>query len=800
MSDAIGKINVQVAASTGAAVNEFDKLKGQLHATLRQLQRLQDVGRSDALTDATRGMVTQARLLPKGYADATREVHKLIAAHRERLRLEDVGAALPRGGAGRAAAPAGGGGGLGTVVKGGLVGLGLMAADLARDALTAPFDFAKQSVGLAAEAEKTKAAFDVMLGSAEKADRVLAGLRKYAADSPLGSGAVLDTARNLAAVGIAGDQLVPTIRMLGDIAGGDAERLKGVAKAYGDVTVKGQLMAQELNQFSNAGVPLLEELAKVSGRPKELMKAIIERGEFGSAEVVKSMKAMTSEGGRFFGMSDKYAQTYAGSVERVKDSWEGLQREFGKAVIEEFGLKGLAGGGAARLDQVRKGVDGLRPALRLAGEGFKGLTNLAAQAGAVLPGLSLGGAGAVVAAVPELARAGAVLRDVFQGLQAVRIDPVKTGLAAYDAVGVATLAVAGLMDEVETGAAAFQKNWIDPVKEFGKELGLVGTLIKAVVNPVGAGIDLALRPEVANVLGRLNQAREAAGLMALAGGRPGLAAVIAPAPSPPPPDLMGGGSWWSLAEKMAMQPVVPPTRQERARSRVDAGRAGVADRLGGVKAFLNPAAGVPGGAAVLDRADVGLAGLPAGATADPFAALTGGLGAVRRAADQTATGLQGLAGGLAGFGVAADQVKVPVGLPGNLAAEGVAIHERYEDPFVKLKKYDAQLQQMEAFQAITGDERARAFLDKKTELLGKPEFVPPPPAMEIGTRDFAGFEVAAVRKAMGADATSNDLPTLMRDNNELQKQTLDAARSLLRVFEAIKGSIAGPPLSLGGGH
>ncbi|OWK35700.1 hypothetical protein [Fimbriiglobus ruber] len=117
-------------------------------------------------------------------------------------------------------------------------GIGL-AAMFGGDILGGITDFTVGAVEAAADAEKTSLAFEVMTGSAEKAGDVLGKLRKYTADSPLGTGPVLDTGKMLLAYGVAADQVAPTVKMLGDAATGDAEKLKSIALAYGQVMTAG---------------------------------------------------------------------------------------------------------------------------------------------------------------------------------------------------------------------------------------------------------------------------------------------------------------------------------------------------------------------------------------------------------------------------------------------------------------------------------------------------------------------------------------------------------------------------------
>ena len=76
-------------------------------------------------------------------------------------------------------------------------------------------------------AEQAKVAFSTMLGSAEAGKRMFADLQKFAASTPLQLTTLQDASRTLLAFGVQGEQVIPTLRMLGDAAGGDAQRNVG---------------------------------------------------------------------------------------------------------------------------------------------------------------------------------------------------------------------------------------------------------------------------------------------------------------------------------------------------------------------------------------------------------------------------------------------------------------------------------------------------------------------------------------------------------------------------------------------
>jgi len=64
-------------------------------------------------------------------------------------------------------------------------------------------------------------------------------------------------------MGIQTQDLLPTLKSLGDVSAGLSVPLERLALNYGQVIAQGRLTGRELRDFTIAGVPLLDELAKM---------------------------------------------------------------------------------------------------------------------------------------------------------------------------------------------------------------------------------------------------------------------------------------------------------------------------------------------------------------------------------------------------------------------------------------------------------------------------------------------------------------------------------------------------------
>ena len=70
------------------------------------------------------------------------------------------------------------------------------------------------------------------------------------------------SAKQLLAYGIAADKVNDTLVRLGNIAAGLSIPLQDIAWLYGTTMTQGRLYAEDLNQFTGRGIPMIRELAK----------------------------------------------------------------------------------------------------------------------------------------------------------------------------------------------------------------------------------------------------------------------------------------------------------------------------------------------------------------------------------------------------------------------------------------------------------------------------------------------------------------------------------------------------------
>ena len=120
----------------------------------------------------------------------------------------------------------------------------------------------KKAVSEAADLEQIGVAYEVLIGSAEKAGKVIDKIKKAAASTPFQFKDLAKQGQTLMAFGTAADNVVDTMMMLGDISMGNSVKMESIVRAYGKIQAKGKATLEELNMLTENGVPIMAALAE----------------------------------------------------------------------------------------------------------------------------------------------------------------------------------------------------------------------------------------------------------------------------------------------------------------------------------------------------------------------------------------------------------------------------------------------------------------------------------------------------------------------------------------------------------
>lgn len=192
-------------------------------------------------------------------------------------------------------------------------------------------EFVTNVANVRGEFQKLEISFKTMLGSEEKAVRLMDQLVKTAATTPFSMGDIANSAKQLLAYGLEAEKVNDTLIRLGDIAAGLSIPINDLAYLYGTTMVQGRLYTQDLNQFLGRGIPLMAELAKQFGVAESEVKKLVEEGKVGFPQVQQAIVNLTSEGSKFGGLMEAQSKTIAGQISNIEDQIEQMFNEIGKS-------------------------------------------------------------------------------------------------------------------------------------------------------------------------------------------------------------------------------------------------------------------------------------------------------------------------------------------------------------------------------------------------------------------------------------------------------------------------------------
>jgi tape measure domain-containing protein len=181
----------------------------------------------------------------------------------------------------------------------------------------------KKVVSEAANFENSVANFTTLLGGSQsEAEKLVNTLQVLGAETPFQFSDLSDATQRLIGFGVATkDTVAPTLRMLGDLAQGNAEKLQGISLVYGQIMAGGKMMGQDFNQLINQGVPIAQGLAKVWGVDvNEAIKRVKQNGPVAAKDVQAAMIQMTSAGGMFYQGMMRSSKTLTGLWSTFMDS------------------------------------------------------------------------------------------------------------------------------------------------------------------------------------------------------------------------------------------------------------------------------------------------------------------------------------------------------------------------------------------------------------------------------------------------------------------------------------------------
>jgi hypothetical protein len=181
-----------------------------------------------------------------------------------------------------------------------------------------------------AQLESHIATIKVFAGTIEKARGIADEMQQFALVSPYSLNSVMEATSLLMKFGQSSEDAMSTVKMLGDVAGGNSERLKHVALGVAQAVSLGRLQGQELRQMTEGGFNPLRIAAEHTAGPGADEKAIkakmamfddlMRKRKLDAKFVTAALQLTTSKGGKHAGAVKEQSQTPIGLATQIMES------------------------------------------------------------------------------------------------------------------------------------------------------------------------------------------------------------------------------------------------------------------------------------------------------------------------------------------------------------------------------------------------------------------------------------------------------------------------------------------------
>ena len=217
-------------------------------------------------------------------------------------------------------------------------------------------DYGQYALQTSAAFEQLAISFRVMTGSAQTGQELTDAIIKLGAETPMTAQQLSKAAQLLLSFGESAENIIPDLKLLGDITGGEVNRFNMLALAFAQVGANGKLMGQDLLQMVNAGFNPLQIISQKTGKSMGELRKEMEEGRISFQMVAQAMQDAASEGGRYFGLMEQQSQSLNGRLSTLGDTWEQVAKNIGDMFLPmaKAAVQGLINLGSAILDLQNK--------------------------------------------------------------------------------------------------------------------------------------------------------------------------------------------------------------------------------------------------------------------------------------------------------------------------------------------------------------------------------------------------------------------------------------------------------------
>ena len=209
--------------------------------------------------------------------------------------------------------------------------------------------FLREIREVTAEFEMQRVALGGIIHDTEEANMLFRQIKAAAIESPFQIKELVTYTKQLSAYRIETENLFNVTMKLADVSAGLGVDMNRLVLAYGQVRAAAVLRGQELRQFTEAGIPLVDELAKkfsiLNGKMVTTSEVfdLISKRAVPFEMIAEIFDDMTEKGGVFYKMQEKQAETLAGQWSNLKDALSIMYDEMGNTEVVHNAIERLIG-------------------------------------------------------------------------------------------------------------------------------------------------------------------------------------------------------------------------------------------------------------------------------------------------------------------------------------------------------------------------------------------------------------------------------------------------------------------------
>lgn len=238
-----------------------------------------------------------------------------------------------------------------------------LKATLAYKAIQLVGDAIKGTISTGIKMETLNLQLEAFTGSAQGAEMAMRKFADIATKSPLNVIEVAEAGKIMMAFGLSTSEAADATEQLAIISAATGGEMNNLARNLGQIQAQGRAYTRDITQFAMQGIPIWEQLSKVTGRSVVELKKMAEEGEIGFQSVSAAIRDMTREGTAFAEIAERMQETYAGRLARLESDFQQAAGEIITQISridEQIGLSEkvlkLLGAGAKFLSESLGGI------------------------------------------------------------------------------------------------------------------------------------------------------------------------------------------------------------------------------------------------------------------------------------------------------------------------------------------------------------------------------------------------------------------------------------------------------------